>query len=159
MSASTLQHPLRIALHVLRFFSLPAVDQLAIGRSFRTKSDPVFFDPDHFEGNFFFGMACAFVTYKGALLDEFESEADAETLLDFSHRLAVLMHGATGEEWADLALLQSDDWQRLRRDACRAVLELHAEDRLDGETFEFNISELINADDFRTTDAAKDVLS
>jgi hypothetical protein len=147
----------RIALDALRFFGLPAGDQVAIGRACRDRSDPVFFDAEARESNFFLGMACVFVTYKGALLNEIDCDRASDALEDFSHRLAVSMHNSSADEWTEVAVINGEGWQRLRRDASRAVHQLGVSEHSKTD-LEFKIADLIDPDEFRTTDAAQAVL-
>lgn len=161
----------QIASDALRFFGLPARDQVAIERACRVESDPVFFDVTARESNFFMGMACVFLTYKGSLLDEIDcdcpydvledfshrQDCPYEILEDFSHRLVVSMHNSSSDEWSEVAVIGSQVWEKLRRDACRAIEELGVRGGAIDD-FDFDISKLINPSEFITTPEVKDIL-
>ncbi len=151
---------LRIAKRALRFFALPADDQMMIWRNHGVGPVPNFFEEDDAaspESNYFLGIACVFTTYKGALFDEADGDQACEALQDFSHRLAVAMHNAA-REWTGSAVMQSDTWQSLRHDASRALDELGITIHEPAGTLEFDIDRLIDPDEFRTTQSAKDIL-
>ncbi|WP_298850493.1 hypothetical protein [uncultured Aquimonas sp.] len=152
----------RIALQALRFFASEGDLQVVIAERAASKSIPAFFEGiDGACGmeNYLLGVACIFVTYRGALLDESLGEEGIDALEDFSHRLLVLMGENRVNAWGRSEVVEGRIWCSLRRDAVRAYEQLRTECVVDDCCLEFKIDELIDPDEFRTTPVAKKFLS
>ncbi|UXI66432.1 hypothetical protein [Tahibacter amnicola] len=115
------------AIDALMVFCFDGEEQVASLSRVSVPAFPCYFDDQDF-GNigsdYFYGVACVFKTYVGALWDIFPGDADASALMDFNHRLDVFMAHANAASCSAAAVLSSDDWRRLRNDARRAAQEL-----------------------------------
>jgi hypothetical protein len=145
-----------IGLAALQFFALGAVKQVTAWQSKSGTSVPTFFESGGADSDYFFGIACVFKTYVGAIYDKFALAEDADQVQDFDHRLTVFMQDGTSSEWSAIGVRDSEIWALLRRDATRALVQLN--ELVTSEVASFDIAALIDPSEFRTSAAAKAIL-
>lgn len=147
------------ALSSLCFFGLPAARQIESWR--RTHNSfpvPKFFRDNDIEvgaADYFFGVACVFTTYKSVIYDEISSE-NYELMEDFTHRLGWMMHAGRSIEWSAEAVLSDVAWERLRADAIKLAELLGSS--MPADTPIFDVSALVDPDEFITSDEARKLL-
>lgn len=146
------------ALAGLQFFCFPGSVQVESWRTnYRVTTN--FFFPEKNETDcgceYFFGVACVFITYAGALYDTFLSTDEIEHLPEFHRRLNDHML-KPAKDWSEVSVIESKNWERLRECAKMAIDELH--ESLPSQPQVFDIEALISPTEFRTSDEAKRLL-
>ena len=150
-------------MNALKFFCFSGEEQVTSLRNINMGVQPVFFSKqseDEKGCDYFIGVACVFISHGMELVDEYvdaeEIEKKAEHFLDFRHLLNVMMVTEDAARWAPKSVLEDERWERLRAYARKALNERG--ESLPSEPPTFNVAELIDPDDFRTTEEARRLL-
>jgi hypothetical protein len=142
----------------LQLFCFPGPVQVAGQRKDDCGTEPFFF-PDQNEADrgceYFYGVACVFTTYAGELYNSFLNMDECRHLVEFGQRLRAYMF-RTAAEWSEAAVLENENWERLREDAKHALSELG--ESLPAEPPALDIAALINPHEFRTSKEARRLL-
>jgi hypothetical protein len=145
-------------LAALQFFSFHGAAQTASWNADQLNATPIFFQEQREEDtgcDHFVGIGYVFITYAGALFNEFTSTNECKNLSEFHQRLnGYMFQGAAS--WSATAVTKSQNWDLLREDAKRALDELCEPVPTKPPTF--NISDLINPDEFRTSKESRQLL-
>lgn len=151
-------------LAALEFFCFPGEVQVASWRKMEGRAQLDFF-PEKSKldrgCNYFFGVACVFVTYASDVYDLFPSEDDCKHLTEFHERIDAYMFQPS-DMWSESAVLEEagshlmQNWERLRNDARKVLGDLGK--TLPSEPPEFDIPALVDLDEFRTTENARRIL-
>ncbi len=149
----------------LKFFCFPGPAQVSSWHKVAQKPQLPFFpkgDDSDRACNYFFGVACVFITYASDVYDRYAA-MDCRHLTEFHERLDAYMF-QPAERWSESAVLGSGEsephllqnWERLRSDARKVLNDLG--EALPSEPPEFDIPALVNLDEFRTTEEARRIL-
>ncbi len=155
-------------LGALQFFASPGEAQAASWHKVANQNLPWFFS-EHVQTDrsacYFFGVGCVWTTYKNYLYDRHhdkfgprELDFDFGALSDFNHFEGVHACNGDAASWSEAALFEmgNDMWEGLREYARRALAELG--ETLPTEAPTFIIADLVNPDEFRTSDAVMEIL-
>ncbi|MDD1751051.1 MAG: hypothetical protein LUO89_14400 [Methanothrix sp.] len=155
-------------LAALQFFAFPGEAQVASWHKVANQKFPWFFR-EHEQADrssyYFFGVGCVWTTYKNYLYDQYsdklgprELDSDHSALTDFNHFESI--HACTGDavRWSEADVLEegNDMWEGLRKYARLALAELG--EALPAEAPTFIIEDLVNPDEFRTSNAVLEIL-
>lgn len=147
------------ALSALQFFCFEGDMQVDSLDRLGKVEVPVFFPSAGADAkgcDYFFGVAGVLKTYIGYLFDHLGGNDSAEHLEALSERIGGLMLSAEANKWSEGGVKSLPIWNQIRSDAKRALRTLG--EPLPDVIPVFNIAALIDPDEFRTTDEARQYL-
>jgi hypothetical protein len=147
------------ALAALVVFSRTAAEQVAMAREQPISKLPLELAEGHQNAGeiaYFRGLACVFKTYQFHIFDTVADAEELDAVMDFVHRLNVVMNNGSPSIWTFSAVEREAEWRSLRRDAIAALRQLGVSATIGAEPID--IKELVNVDDFVSTPEARRLL-
>lgn len=148
-----------IAIDCIRFFCFSGAEQMASWRIARNefKLPRALYDDSGQVtiGDYLNGIVGVLYTYMWVFHEMNISEKALEIFYDFKHRLDV-MSCTEGEGWSSHAIIHDVSWGKLRADASVFLKELGEVNSKDPPVFD--VGNLINIDEFRTSNEARKLL-
>lgn len=135
-----------VCVEALSFLSIPHAEKIGYFDGLVPIEVPSFSGRLNEFCNFCLGVLLVYVTYSNHLLDRFADSDDADAVLDVSHRVNVFL---CNEAWVMMSssdFIEDAFWNRLSRDAERALREI--DERVRDEPYRFNFFELLRVDEF-----------
>jgi hypothetical protein len=150
----------KFALDSVRFFSCTGIEQVNSFSSKAPQAFPRLFDGDDVlptESDYFFGVACVFVTYRNFFFEVFDLDEKAlEALDDFDYRIKIMMNSKVESDWAIAAIMSSAIWEKLRGDGQLLLRTLNQEQAKIAPIFD--LFHQIEPSEFRTSDEVRKML-
>lgn len=135
-----------VCVEALSFFSLSNESKINYFDSVGLIEVPVFSEKFNEYCNFCFGVLIVYSTYSNSLLDRYVNSDDADAVLDVAHRVNVFLCDEGLARMSCSDFMADEFWNRLSRDAERALREI--DEKVRDEPYSFDFFGLLRVEEF-----------